>query len=223
MARRFPPRTHLTKPKLILCEGPSDEAFFRALLKEKSLPECCIRNTGEIDDTGRGGIDKFEPILIGMRSWVGFPDLTDILIIADNDLTPDANFGKVKEQLVRAGSYAIPDAPLERRGSNPSVMILMIPWTGQNGNLESFCLPAAMAASPNIAIHVNKFATDAGVGAWPEVTLNCKMKLRSLLAVRHKPDPFIGLGNIWGKDESIIPLRHNTFEQVANVLSQFMA
>jgi hypothetical protein len=220
---KYPPRTELTEPKLIICEGPSDVAFLRALMKHRRMPDCCIRHTGDSDDSSCGGIDKFDRALLGMRSWRGFSNITDILLVADNDLSPDANFQNVRAQIERANYYEIPDGPLQKKGTNPSITVLMIPRTGESGNLESLCLEAAVAANNDLATHVDEFARQSGVSSWEEITLIGKMKLRSLMSVRCKPDPFVTLGRIWAMDPNIIPLGHATFADVGSVLDEFMS
>lgn len=40
-------RSVLTQPRLIVTEGPDDEAFVRNLIKERRLPECSIRNASD--------------------------------------------------------------------------------------------------------------------------------------------------------------------------------
>ena len=126
MAAKYPRNTFSEKTKLIVCEGPSDEAFLRALIKHKRLPEVSIRHTGDADETGRGGIDKFHAYFKGIPGHVGFFDLTAILIVADNDLTPDGNFRKITGQLSALEPFGeppqrfpVPTKPLERANGRP--------------------------------------------------------------------------------------------------------
>lgn len=192
------------------------------------LPEVCIRNTGDTSESGHGGIDSFRRFLTGITGWIGFEKLTDILIVADNDLSPDRNFQRILAQIadvppfgIPPNHFAVPEAPLTIARGTPSITILMIPWTNVQGNLECLCLKAAEAASPDLAAQVREFAPQTLVEEWPEITLQGKMKLRSLLAVRHKPDPFIGLGRTWVEDPTLIPLDSAELENVKTVLRDF--
>lgn len=230
MAPKHPPRTALTLPRLLLCEGPSDEAFFRALIRHRRLPEFCIRHTGELNSAGSGGIDQFGPLLRGVVAYEGFPNVTDILVAADADETPEQNFAKVRDQIAAARPetvppvhFSIPSAPLERKGDRPTVTVLMIPWAGVKGNLESLCLSAAQDTAAASARCVDQFADCTGASGWPEVGKLGKMKLRSLLAAKHKRDPFIGLGNVWVQNEDLIPLGHASFDKIADVLAGYGA
>lgn len=225
---KYPPRNMFTKTKLIVCEGPSDEAFLRALIKFKGIPEVSIRHTGDADSTGRGGIDKFQAYLKGIPGHVGFYDLTDILIVADNDLTPRANFEKITDQLTAVGAFgeppqtfAVPTNPLKLANGKPNIKIMMLPWTGVSGNLECLCLDAALEANPDLAQKVSAFAVETEAEQWDEVTLKGKMKLRCLLAANHRPDPFIGLGNVWAADPNLIPLNSRHFEDITKELRAF--
>jgi hypothetical protein len=85
----------LTLPRLIICEGPSDEAFFRALIKSRGLSEFSIRNGTDSGPEAGGGIDQFGALLTAIRAWRGFEQVTDIILAADNDLSPQTNFTKV--------------------------------------------------------------------------------------------------------------------------------
>jgi hypothetical protein len=120
------PRNTFTGPRAIVCEGRADEAFFRALIAARQLPEFDIKTTGDADPNQRGGIDKFGLLLQGIPSWGGFDQLTDILLIADNDESPADNFRRVRDQIaavtpfgVPPTKYTVPDKPLERTTGKP--------------------------------------------------------------------------------------------------------
>ena len=218
---RYPQRDHLSRPLLILCEGRSDEAFFRALIGHRGLTEFGIRNGMDSGPNSGGGISQFGPLLTAMRTWKTFDIVTDILIVADNDLDPDENFNKVRTQIEATGQYAIPNAPLVKESGTPTIQVMMIPGTKKQGNLESLCVEAAIDAHPDIAKCVDNFADCVDADCWEEVTLREKMRLRSLLAAAHKPDPFIGLGNTWREEPTLIPLSHSCFDWIAKVLSSY--
>jgi hypothetical protein len=107
---QYPIRKSFPKRKVIICEGSSDEAFFRALLLHANITDFSVRNSSDIDRSGgnRGGIDKFGAMLSGMATWDGFPDLTDIVLVADADRNPQANFLRVVAQIAGAAPETIP-------------------------------------------------------------------------------------------------------------------
>jgi len=228
MPIRWPPRNTITLSRLILCEGPSDEAFFRTLIEMRRLPEFSIRHTGDADLSRIGSITKFGLLLEGIPSWVGFDLVTDIVIIANNDDDPAGNFGRVCEQIRNAApfgtpprSYDVPSIPLEKTSGAPTIPVMMIPAAGRVGNLETLCLEAAVDSAPAVASCVDELATCTGAAAWPEKSRLGTMKLRCILASRHKPNPFIGLGNVWREVPSLIPLNHTSFVDVANFLEGY--
>ncbi len=225
MAGKYPPHDTLTLPKLIICEGPSDVEFLRALIVARGLPQVCIRHTGDIYKSSRGGIDKISAFLTGIVVWEGFYDLTDILILADNDLNPAENFEKVRQQIIDAKPvatppvvYPVPDAPLTKAAGNPSITICMMPGGNQHGNLETLCLPSARSANQAATECVAQFAQCAGADQWEEITLRSKMEMHSLLAIQHREDPSIGLRNIWRENPAVIPLDHASFTPIAEVI-----
>lgn len=68
-------RAVLLYPRLIICEGASDEAFFRKLIKNRGLPPFCVRHTGDFDPANKGGKSKFGKFLQGLPTWHGFYSL----------------------------------------------------------------------------------------------------------------------------------------------------
>jgi hypothetical protein len=162
-----PKRDVLTGSRLIICEGPIDEAFFRSLIRARGLPEFAIRNGSDRSPEASGGIDSIGSLLVGIAIWDGFSNLTEILIAADNDQTPAENFEKVRSQIARAGNYPVPSAPLQRATGTPNVTVMMIPWANERGNLETLCLGPAMGVSSVLANCVDAFAACVSVSGWP--------------------------------------------------------
>ena len=166
--------------------------------------------------------------MLGIPTWAGFAELTDILVVADNDTTPERNFASVQEQLrsahygVMEQKYDVPNAPLNKSDGTPSIAIMMMPENGKIGKLETLCLAAAQDAAPMISNCVNAFANCANTLEWPSPTLD-EMKLRSLLGARHKRNPSIGLGKVWSEDPELIPLDNHCFDGVVSFLKTYPA
>jgi hypothetical protein len=211
----------LTGSRLIICEGPIDEAFFRSLIRARGLPEFAIRNGSDRSPEASGGIDSIGSLLVGIAIWDGFSNLTEILIAADNDQTPAENFEKVRSQIARAGNYPVPSAPLQRATGTPNVTVMMIPWANERGNLETLCLGPAMGVSSVLANCVDAFAACVSVSGWPSGAKLDAMKLRSLLAASHPRNPFIGLGRVWSDAPGLIPLTDASFDRIAAFLARY--
>jgi hypothetical protein len=108
-----------------------------------------------------------------------------------------------------------------KESGNPTIQIVMIPWEMKHGNLESLCAEAAMSVNPRIGNCVDLFSKCTNAAEWEEITLREKFRLRTYLAASHRPDPFIGVGNIWNKAPELIPLNHASFNRIAAVLGAY--
>ena len=207
-------------PRLLLCEGPEDKAFFERLIRTRSLPSFRISDTGgkilkAAGNTRFGFALKAKKLERGVK---------DILIVADNDEAPDKSFSNVCKQIRDAyDSDKVPDRPLEKVSNDPSIMVLMIPWEGELGCLETLCEEAAWTANGQIAGHVDLFAAMIGADNWGKQTRKSKMLLRTMLAATCERDPFVFLKTVFRetRNQYLIPLNHSCFARVADVLSQY--
>lgn len=225
MAR--PPRNSLTLPHLIVCEGAADEAFLRALCKHRGLAEVSIRHPGDVDRGGRGGLDKLGWLLRGIRTWRGFDQVTDILVVADNDTDPTGNFDRVRGQLAAAG-FPAPTAPLAVAEAAVDhiprrLSVLMLPWADRPGTLDTLCLGPARAAESVLADCADAFAACARAAGRDHDARHDQFLLRALLAAGHPRDPRLGLGLVWQRAPELIPLDHADFDPIAGVLADFVA
>jgi hypothetical protein len=123
---------------LIVCEGQSDEAFFRHLIQKRNLPQFKVVYPMHQQD---GGWRGFAPRLRALKTEPGFDELRGILVAADNDDNPTSSFRNVCDQL-RAAGYPVPERPLQaiRAPEYPALAVMMLPWADQGGKLESLCL-----------------------------------------------------------------------------------
>ena len=206
--------------RLLLCEGPEDVAFFQRLIETRSLPRFRIRDTRGKASKGAGNT-RFGHALTALKLEKG---VKDILIVADNDEAPDQSFSKVCRQIQSAyDADKVPDRPLQKVSRYPSIMVLMLPWEGRLGNLETLCEEAARTADAQVAGHVDHFAAMIGSDKWTKQTRKSKMWLRSMLAACCAHDPFVFLGTVFRdrKNRHLIPLDHRCFGCVSDVLSQY--
>lgn len=212
----------LTGTRLILCEGTSDEAFLRALIKARNLPEFCIRNGSDLPGDNPGGITMIGRLLAGIIIWEGFAAITDILIVVDSDSDPLTNFNEVCSQIrsVTDYSYPVPNTLLDRANGSPRVKVITIPWIDESGNLETLCLSVAVKTSQPLAACVEAFAQCAKVDTWTLARKRDAMRLRSFLAAAHSSNPFIGLGQVWRDTPELIPVTDSQFNRIADVLEE---
>lgn len=213
-----------------MCEGLSDEAFFRALIAARPLPEFAIHHTGESNAEGAGGISRFGDLLKAIPSWNGFYELTDIILVADNDLTPQENFDNLCDQIssvdpygVPPQQYPVPSRPLETVAGSPNITVLMVPSEDEPGILETLCLTAAVAAAPDITACTDRFANCTSADKWGNPNNLTKMKLRSLLTSQNESNPLVGLGLVWHQNPGLIPLNHEVFDPIVSFLQRFRA
>jgi hypothetical protein len=216
----------ITQSRLILCEGPADAAFFRALIATRALPQFNVFSVA--DHGGVGGVTGFRTALDGITAYRGFENLQHIVIAIDTDTDLRSNFNNVCTQIEAAAPfgtppvrYQAPAEPLARSASLPTISVMQLPWENELGDLECLLLPAASATWPVIAGCVGTFANCTGSDAWAELQLKTKMKLRSLLAAAHRQNPSIGLGKLWADAPQLIPLAHARFDRVSNYLSTY--
>ena len=119
-------------PRLLLCEGAEDVAFFERLITVRKLPRFRVKDTGGKKSKAAGNT-RFWFALEALKTEIG---IRNILIVADNDDDPAISFRRVRQQIKRVyGDDRVPNRPLEKKGSNPSITILMIPWVGECGSL----------------------------------------------------------------------------------------
>ena len=209
-------------PRLLVCEGPEDVAFFQRLIESRSLPRFRIRDTGGKLSKAAGNT-RFGFALNALKTEAG---IKDVLIVADNDESPSRSFANVCRQILTAyDQEKVPDGPLQKVSRNPSLMILMLPWTDEFGNLETLCEDAARSNATQTATHVDQFAAMIRWERWDRQTRKSKMWLRTMLAACCEHDPFILVGSVFRhrKNQHLIPLNHHCFDRVADVLSQYRA
>lgn len=206
----------------ILCEGQGDQAFFRHLIRERPLPEFQIDFPKK--EGAPAGKDAFGQYLTALRAGRGFEKLSGILVVSDNDDDPEGSFAQVRQQIRSAGKYAVPNKPLETAKADgvPAIVVLMLPWPEMPGNLETLCLPSAYDKWPEIRACLDAYCRCAGTDNWGP-RRQSQMRMRCLLSATCASDPNTGLPYAWSRSETLIPLNHSCFDQVANFLRDFNA
>jgi hypothetical protein len=205
--------------RLLLCEGPDDAEFFRALIEERNLPAYRVKHNGTKADP-TGGNSKFAS---GLRAHYELDGpFSRVLVVSDNDEDPTKSFNSVRSQVEAYFGFA-PNAAGHTLAGPPRLCILMIPWIGVLGNLECLCTDAAKAADKTKASHVDQFSALVGTDKWKSECRRKEMWLRSNLAARSEADPFVSLRNVFSdkKNRGLVPLREATVKRIADFLIDF--
>jgi hypothetical protein len=205
-------------PRLLICEGYEDHAFFHRLIEVRGLPRFHIRPSGGNSQFAQA-IAKFR-----LEQPNAYNGLRHIVIAADNDEDPTEKFTNVCNHIEHVfGAGTAPNQPQQAAGTRPPVTVLMIPWTGENGHLEYLCCDSAEDADATIGSRVNDFiALCGGDDDWT-VSRYGKAWLRSNLAVRCERDPFVALGSAFNNQrfQNLIPVNHASFDRIADFLAGF--
>lgn len=230
------PLEPLTVPRLLICEGPADVAFFSAFVTARGLPEFCIRHTGQGNPSGTGGVDVFTPFLDGLPSVTGFYELTDIVLVADSDADPNDRFQYLCRQIEKAKpdakppvAYIAPEQPNQTQrqiapaSGTARLHILLLPAAASQGCLETLCIEAATDLWKDEARCVDELAQCTGADAWP-VPKMAKMKLSALMASVFRRNPNVAFARIWieGGPNELVPLHHSCFDPIEMFLRSIM-
>lgn len=212
---------YLDNERIILCEGLGDVAFLEKLIQARGLPDFLV--TCPRDRIDPGGRDGFCSRLRGFKPE-GIEKASSILIVSDNDDNPIDSFQKVCTMIENAEGYAVPQKPLTvaRNGSSsPPVVVLMVPWTGEIGQLETLCLRAMRNRWPEIAACVDAFTQCTETDKWPRGKEE-RMRLRSMITSICRKDPNTSLQHAWSDNRpDLIPLNDPVFDQITGFLKGF--
>ena len=213
-----------TPTRLILSEGDSDEQFFKYLVKIRKIRNfrAYEREQGEPKGVGSFALllRKFSGIQTGSEKY------KLIVVAADNDGDPEAKFRDVVRQIRKAQHFAVPSRPrkIARNRPHPAVAVLMVPWDGEEGNLETICYTAAQDERPEVAKCVSRFVkgTRRATGEHWEVSQLAKLHIRCLIASSCPTDPDTSLQYAWsglkGRPTNLVPLTHNCFDNIVKWL-----
>ena len=206
-----------------------DVQFFYYLAQTRGLPAFQAASCGNIAGAppGRDGIDHLTGALNALPAIpTFFSKLECILIVADNDGNPTAALQRVQQYIdatidIQPGRrYIAPAAEQLSAGANPSITILMLPWTGMPGALDSLCLAAARNREPGIAACVDNFERCINPQGWEPQKI-AKMKLRAHISAAYS-DPYISPAWVWRDNTDLVPLNDPVFNQIEGFLRAFL-
>jgi hypothetical protein len=229
-------------PAVIFTEGDADNAFFKELIKVHALGvENFIIRKADPKLGESPGIGSFTKRLRNIRTDSTNPVIRNsraIIIIADNDAAPDAQFDRIVNQINEANRDAddLFGIPIERlkpyQGSQslPPIHILMLPWDKDAGCLETLCLAALNPKYADIPLKcVEEIVKCVGANKW-SVSMLAKFKVQCLLTSIFDESPYTHLLYAWdvnadkGRPADKFPvfqLNHPVFTPIAEFLKSF--
>jgi hypothetical protein len=226
--------------RLILSEGPGDEAFFNELIKVHGLSgfEVPARDKLKVMKQKQSqpsskksvaqGDGAFQTMLEAISIGSEYEDVGLVIVVADCDNNPAGQFEKVVKQIKGAGDFAVPSKPLDvaELDGKRSTAVLMLPWEGEKGALETLCYDVAShkGNGKKVGQCVEAFINCVEATGWKPQQLS-KLKLRCIMASRCPRDPNTGLQYAWkdkGKKrpKDLIPLdsKNNTLKKIVDYL-----
>lgn len=217
----------LSAKHIVIVEGDSDCAFVRALVCKRGLNDFQVIAPSEVSQNA-GGRSGFTRILNYLPILPGFDKVDAILLISDNDDSPDSSFSEVVEAIQRAEAFGEPlrkyPVPSQSRkkasGANPTIIVYMVPGSGLPGNLETWCLEAAKQAHGRLIGCVEGLADCADINGW-SVTQRAKAGTRSFIAVANQQRPDLSLTKVWEKAPHLFPIDSSAFDDLAEFLRDF--
>jgi hypothetical protein len=208
------------EPYLILCEGWADKGFFQRLFRERQLRNFEVYFPRE-EENEPGGWQKFGKYLFEIQVNASFEVVRKILVAADNDNLN--RFSEIQGQVSRGG-FNVPAAPLETIATNglPDIAILMIPFDGSIGNLETFCLPAAYTRWPELQGPLSNYLNASCADTWDD-RKQAKAKIQCLISATCQEDPTAPLSRLWTQmpEEYHIPVTDPCFDNITEFLRRF--
>jgi hypothetical protein len=220
----MPKRLEFANLRLILAEGNEDAAFIRALLRgRKNMPAFDI--SPNIDLAEVGGSSGFGEAIVACEAITGFGNVTDVVILADNDDTPASSFANVCRQLEKARrngdlsrNWGSVKRPVEKAAGNPSVSVWMWPSPGQPGCLETLLWQMIETKYPKEAACVQDACKCSGADTWPISKLD-KARVRCFIALACRRNPGIALSLLWQQQfKNVVPVIARAFTPISDFL-----
>jgi hypothetical protein len=209
----------ISRPGLIICEGPDDQLFLRAMLRYLDIQMIWVEYVE--------GESQFRAYVRRLRTRSGFETLRALALMRDADTDATAKFSHACS-LLRDFNYPVPGAPLEIAhgllpalesdavGSAGATGVVIVPTAHSTGALEDLCLEA-LGDDPSLPC-VDEFLRCVETTAqitWPAQYI-AKSRLNAWLASR--ADPRHGLRS--AISAGLFSMSHDAFGPIRAFLSQ---
>ena len=166
----------------LLVEGNDERNFFEAFVRHLGLAAAVQIQVFD----GKDQLREFLPALAGAT---GFRDVKSVGIVRDADDSAGAAFQSVRNWLTIAELPA-PDRPEERAGERPSVSVLILPGSGDNGMLETLlCRTFAGTAVDRCIDGFLRCVEESG----RPIHRPDKARARAYMATTHDPHVSVGV------------------------------
>lgn len=218
----------ITKPFVILCEGPADQIFFERLLNKQKIKGFDVPPHTHFGNKYHG----WSGLGFMLRSLAGDPasysKLSGVLIIADNATV--TTFKDVCEKIAIDGPFVAPDRfippskpneVVKQPDGHPCLCIMLVP-IGTLGALESICADSITKRKPWLATCVNEYLSCEKIMAlnWrPEK--RDKARLQCLIAALNEDDPNKGLAHLLHREPPLIPFTSQVFSPIVKEIRRF--
>jgi hypothetical protein len=221
----------ITKPFVILSEGPADQTLFSALLRARGISNVDAPTMSDLGVAG-GGVGRLG---VGLNALSGDPSgwasLKGVLVIADSANTPAETFGLVCRKLRKDGPYkengTVFVAPagvgaVANQNFGPRIAIQTVP-VGAPGALENLCSAAIEGAKPWITQCVEAYLAcgQFQVAQW-NAEKQAKARLQCIIAALYKSDPNKGLQYLLKAARHPIPFNSPAFTPIIREIRRFI-
>ncbi len=190
-------------PKIIIVEGKDEEGFFNAFLNKLNLEG--------IQVAGIGGKKQIRPNLKALVNEPDFSKITSIGIIRDANADPKAAFQSARDAL-KAADRPLPKQPAMPVAGPPRIIIMLLPSSGRQGELEDLCLEAVQE-EPRMRCVEEYFACLDELGIKKPHKLS-KAKIAALLSYQEDPASSVGLS----AQKGLWDFKNKAFSQVQEFL-----
>lgn len=208
----------ITEDFLVVGEGTGDASFIGYL--------CRSRNISGFQVEDARGESKFVSHIKGLKSRRGYERLKAVLIVSDNDESPEASFTKIRNYLKDA-KVPSPEAELTvarwtREGL--AFVVMMIPHVDGKpvrGCLETLLLQSIEENQPALKACIDEFQTCMAAARTKNQT--DKLRLRCFVAAMYAADPNLALSFVVSPTKALVDLNHSCFNEIATFLTDFPA
>lgn len=211
----MPNHLRITERFMVAGEGATDQELFRHL--------CANRGVAGYQFENFGGIGNLENWLVGLTGLSGFDRLRLLFVVADCDESPADRMREVGRALKKAklprpnNAFELANPP-----NQPAVMVILLPFTPpgtpNHGCVETLLLQSARAHLAKYAGCADAYCECVESNRWQLTSHVDKLRLRVLLSGAHENDPNLGLLYAIAPEKNLIPLGHECFSALAEIL-----
>lgn len=193
----------ILEPNVVVGEGLDEQNFFECFIKHVRLSGIEVRDIG--------GKTKLEENLRTLKITTGYNKISTLGITRDADDDYAGAFTSVQRALRNVG-LAVPREPLTLAGSNPRIVVLILPRPNQNGMLETLCLEAVQGDPAMPCLDAFFRCIEDTVPIQPKN--KSKAKVHAFLSTREEESSRLGLA----AQKKYWPFDSGAFDVIRNFL-----